>query len=45
MSKYYRMIEQMHMPKEQYEQLKEELGRQAGKKRNITPIWQRYAVA
>lgn len=45
MSKYYKMIDQMHMPKEQYEQLKEELGRQAGKKRNITPIWQRYAVA
>lgn len=45
MSKYYKMIEQMHMPKEKYEQLREELGRQAGKKTNITPIWRRYAVA
>lgn len=45
MSKYYKMIEQMHMPQEQYEQLKEELGRQTAKKRTTTPIWQRYAVA
>lgn len=45
MSKYYKMIEQIHMPKEQYEQLKEELGRQTAKNRNITPIWRRYAAA
>lgn len=45
MNKYYKMIDQMHMPKEQYEQLKEELSRQTGKQRSVIPIWRRYAVA
>lgn len=45
MNKFNEMIEHMHMPEEQYEQMKADLLRQTGVKRNMRPVWQRYAVA
>lgn len=45
MNKYYKMIDHMHMPEEQYEQLKASLAEQAGEKRVVRPVWRRYATA
>lgn len=44
MNEYYKMMEHLHMPKEQHEQLRTELAARTGK-RNVRPMWQRYAVA
>ncbi len=44
MNKFNEMIDHMHMPEEQYEQMKADLARRAGM-RNNTPVWRRYAVA
>ncbi len=45
MNRFNDMIEHMHMPQEQYQQMKESLARQAGTKKNAMPGWRRYAVA
>ena len=45
MNKFNEMIEQMHMPEEQYEQLKADLVRQTEVSRNTRPVWRRYAIA
>lgn len=45
MNKFNEMIEHMHMPEEQYKQMKADLVKQAGVKRSVRPVWQRYAVA
>lgn len=45
MNKFNEMIEHMHMPEEQYGQMRDDLVRQTGLKRRERPVWQRYAAA
>lgn len=46
MNKYYEMIDHVHMPKEQHDQLRAELMEQTERKTNIIrPVWRRYAAA